>query len=89
MTDRLERSLRPPPLARQLVVNLRFCAPLQHAAAGVERRRDSIRFLFWGFVVVGAVNPVFHLDQSSRKPLARAAVERARGTTKGSPRRVT
>ena len=33
--------------------------------------------------------PMVHLGRVSRKPLARAAVERASGTTKGSPRRAT
>ena len=54
-----------------------------------EGERSGASYLFRGFVVVSVVSPMFHGPSRSRKPLARSAVERARGTTSGSPRRVS
>ena len=51
--------------------------------------RVAVGFLFRVFVVVGVVSPMLHGPSCARKPVARAAVERARGTTTGSPCRVT
>ena len=46
-------------------------------------------FLFGCFVIVRSVSPMLHGPSRSRKPLARTVAERARGTTSGSPRRVS
>ena len=65
------------------------CAGAFHILSVLGLGRVAYSFLFGLFVVVREVSPMIHWAGSARKPLARAAVERARGTTRGSPCRVT
>ena len=66
-----------------------ICASLRQSSMVLLCCVGGVTFLIRVFIVVGMVSPMIHWAQSSRKPLARAAVERARGTTSGSPRRVS
>ena len=66
-----------------------ICALAFHFHTVLGLGRVAFRFLFSVFVIVRVVSPMLHWTSSARKPMARAAVERASGTTKGSPCRVT
>ena len=66
-----------------------FCAELRQTQLVQLCRGRGCAFLFGAFVIVGTVSPMVHRALSFRKPMARSVAERARGTTTGSPRRVT